>query len=100
MTSARTKDEDFQKVVEEGLGSIGRLRILRALASGKVVSQTKYSLERTTGLKPIAVRKHLETLVETGWVKEHDCNPKVYTLHPDNPKAKVLVNFFRNVGYI
>jgi len=96
----KTKDEGVQKVVEKGLGSIGRLRILRALAFGKVVSQTKYSLERKTGLKPIAVRKHLKILMETRWVKEHDYNPRVYTLNPDNPKAKVLVDFFKNVGYI
>jgi DNA-binding transcriptional ArsR family regulator len=96
----KTKEEDVQKVVEKGLGSIGRLRILRVLASGKVVSQTKYSLERKTGLKPIAVRKHLKILMETGWVKEHDYNPRVYTLNPDNPKTKVLVDFFKSVGYI
>ena len=99
----RTKSEDVQKAVEEGLGSIGRLRILRALASGsinRVVSQTKYSLERKTGLKPITVRKHLKILIGTGWVKELDYNPRVYTLNPDNPRAKVLVDFFKSVGYI
>ena len=96
----KTKDESVQKIVEKGLGSIGRLRILRALASGKVVSQTRYSLERKTGLKPIAVRKHLKILIETGWIKEHDYNPRVYTLNPDNPKAKFLMDFFKSTGYI
>jgi DNA-binding transcriptional ArsR family regulator len=92
--------EDIQRMVEEGLGSPGRLRILHVLASGEEQSQTKYGLERRTGLKPIDVRKHLKVLMETGWVKEHDFNPPVYTVNLDNPKAKLLVDFFEKIGYL
>ena len=94
------KDRDALKKIEEGLGSVGRLRILRVLASGEVASHTRYSLERATGLKPIDVRKHLRVLMDTGWVKEHDYGPPVYTLNPDNPKTKILVEFFEKVGYL
>ena len=94
------KDEDAQKMVEEGLGSVGRLRILRALASGETTSETKYSLERITSLKPVDVRKHLKVLIDTGWVKEHKYNPPVYTLNSDNPKTKFLIDFFKKIGYL
>jgi len=94
------RDEDVQKIVEEGLGSPSRLRILRILTSGEEQSQTKYGLERKTGLKPVDVRRHLKVLVETGWVKEHDYEPPFYTLNLDNPKAKLLVDFFKKIGYL
>lgn len=96
----RAKDRDDRKQIEEGLGSVGRLRILRILASGEAASHTRYGLERATGLKPVDVRKHLKVLIETGWVKEHDFNPPVYTLNPDNPKIKILVEFFEKIGYL
>ncbi len=100
MTYVSRRGEDTRRLVEEGLGSVGRLRILRALASGERASQTKYGLERVTGLKPVDVRKHLRVLIDTGWVKEHNYNPPVYTLNLDDPKARVLVDFFKEIGYL
>jgi hypothetical protein len=94
------KDDDAQRMVEEGLGSVGRLKILRVLAQGNAASETKYSLEKATGLKPIDVRKHLKVLVDTGWAKEYNYNPPVYTLNNENPKAKFLVEFFKGVDYL
>jgi len=95
-----TKDRVDGKQVEQGLGSIGRLRILRVLASGEAASHTKYGLERATGLKPVDVRKHLKVLVDTGWVKEYDYNPPVYTLNHDDPRSMFLVDFFKKIGYL
>ena len=94
------RDEGSQRMVEEGLGSVGRLRILRALATEEAASQTKYGLEQVTGLKPVDVRKHLKVLVDTGWVKEHNYNPPVYTLNSENPKTRFLVDFFKRVDYL
>ena len=94
------KDRDIRKLIEDGLGNTGRLKILRALASGETVSQTKYSLEKVTGLSPVYVRKHLKVLVDTGWVKEYDYNPQVYALNLDDPKVRFLVEFFKKVGYV
>ncbi|MDQ1281018.1 MAG: hypothetical protein QG670_2282 [Thermoproteota archaeon] len=94
------KDEDSQRIVEEGLGSVGRLKILRALAKGNAISETKYSLEKVTGLKPIDVRKHLKILIDTSWVREYDYNPPVYTLNKENPKVKLLMDFFKSVDYL
>jgi len=93
------RDDNVQRIVEEGLGSASRLRILSVLTSEGEPSQTKYGLEKRIGLKPIDVRKHLRVLVETGWVKEHDYDPPVYTLNLDNPKVLSLVDFFKKIGY-
>jgi hypothetical protein len=38
-------------------------------------SGTKYSLEKSTRLKPVDVRADLKTLVEIGWVKEYPYQP-------------------------
>ena len=94
------KDREVRRLIEEGLGNAGRLKILRAIASSEIPSQTKYGLERATGLNPAYVRRHLKVLVETGWVKEYPYTPQVYTINLDDPKARLLMDFFRKIGYI
>jgi len=94
-----TKNRDIEKIIE-GLGSVGRLKILRALASGETPSQTKYGLEKATGLTPVYIRRHLKILVNTGWVKEYNYNPQVYMLCLDDLKTRSLVEFFKKVGCI
>ena len=91
---------DIYKLVEDGLGSAGRLRILRFMASGETPSYTKYGLEQLTGLSPAYVRKHLKVLVETGWVKELNFGSTVYALNLDDLKVKLLVEYFRKIGYL
>ncbi len=60
------KPSEIREVVEMGLGSSGRLKILRVLASKEPASHTKYSLEKLTGLKAVDVRKHLKVLIDDG----------------------------------
>ncbi len=91
---------NIHKLVEDGLGSAGRLRILRFMASGETPSYTKYRLEQLTGLSPAYVRKHLKVLVETGWVKELNFGSTVYALNLDDFKVKLLVEYFRKIGYL
>ena len=94
------KPNGIREAVETGLGSSGRLKILRVLASKESASHTKYSLEKLTGLKSVDVRKHLKVLVEAGWVKEHAYNPQTYTLNADNPAIRALREFFEKTGYL
>lgn len=91
---------DIRKLVEEGLGSAGRLRILRIMASGETPTYTRYGLEKLSGLSPVYVRKHLKVLVETGWVKELNYASPVYALNLDDMKVKLLVDYFRQIGYL
>ena len=91
---------DITRRIEEGLGSATRLRILRILSSMEPLTQTKYSLERLTGLSPVYVRKHLAVLLKTGWIKELDFTPTVYTMNLDDTKVKLLLDFFKKTGYL
>jgi len=86
-------------LVEEVLGSTGRLKILRALAASGFPSYTRYGLEKATGLKPMAVRGHLRVLVELGLVKEFDLTPVVYQINCEKAFVASLVEFFRKTGY-
>ncbi|MBS7613936.1 hypothetical protein KEJ48_06840, partial [Candidatus Bathyarchaeota archaeon] len=72
---------DVWSEIEEGLGSIGKIRILRVLISKPEECFTKYVLERATGLRPKDVRKSLEALVKLGWVVENPCDPKTYRIN-------------------
>jgi hypothetical protein len=96
----KAEDRDARRLVEECLGSVGRLRILHVLASGKEPTQTKYGLGKATGLKPVDVRKNLKVLVEAGWVKEYDYGPATYAVNLDDPRVKAVVGFFKEIGYL
>ena len=95
-----SRKTDIYKLVEEGLGSVGRLRILRFMASGETPTFTRYALEKLTGLSPMYVRKHLKILIETGWVKELNYGSPVYALNLDDSKVSLLVDYFRKIGYL
>lgn len=83
--------------VEAGLGSPGRIRILRALLKKPGECFTKYALERLTGLKPVDIRRDLSVLVGLGWVKENPYDPKTYEINMDNEVVKVIADFFRRL---
>jgi len=87
-------------LVEEALGSLGRLKILRILAARGFPSYTRYGLEKATGLKPMAVRRHLKVLVELGLVKEFRLTPMVYQIDYEKAFITSLVEFFRETGYV
>lgn len=80
--------------LEEGLGSVGKIRMLRVLISKPEEHFTKYMLERATGLKPKDVKKSLEVLVELGWVVEDPCDPKTYRINLENERVKILAELF------
>jgi len=83
--------------VEVGLGSPGRIRILRIMVKRPGECFTKYALERLTGLKPIDVRRDLRVLVGLGWVKENPYNPRTYEANMDNEVVKIIADFFRKL---
>jgi len=89
-----------EEEMEEGLGSVGKLRILRVLAKNIDKSYTKYALEKQTGLKRINLRNNLRDLKSIGWVIECDHEPKKYKLNKDNCTLNSLLDFFRKARYI
>ncbi len=83
--------------IEAGLGSPGRLRILREMIKKSEEYFTKYALEKATGLKPIDVRKNLRILVKIGWVEETPYKPKTYRIKMENDAVKIIADLFRRV---
>lgn len=81
--------------IELGLGSVGRLRILRKMVEKPDEYFTKYSLERATGLKPIDVRRDLEVLLSLNWIKEYGYDPKRYRINVENEAVKIIAEFLR-----
>ena len=85
------------KDIETGLGSVGRMRILKEMIKRPNDFFTKYMLERKTGLKPVDVRSNLKVLVGLGWVKEYHYDPKTYRVNMENEAVKLIAEFFRKV---
>ncbi|MFQ6065395.1 MAG: hypothetical protein ACE5L6_07965 [Candidatus Bathyarchaeia archaeon] len=91
---------DVWKQIEAGLGSVGKIRIMRIMFEKPNQVFTKYGLEKDTGLKPVDVRSDLKTLIEIGWVKEHQYDPKTYEVNMENPVVKHLYDFFKRIRHI
>jgi len=97
------RDEDkisVYKKIEAGIGSKGKLRILKELSNNPGRLITKYALERKTGLKPVDVRADLKSLVEIGWVVEHDFRIKKYQLNIEDEIVRQTVEYFRKIRYL
>ena len=85
--------------IESGLGSIGKVKILKALAEENKMA-TIYLLHKKTGLKRDDIKSNLDDLVEIGWIKEAKYANTVYGLDTENEYVAGLVQFFKDVGYI
>ena len=94
------KELDRRKEIELGLGTEGKLRILRILLRSPEEAFTKYQLEKLTRLKPVDVRKALKVLVEIGWIQELPYNPKKYKINLENKVVQELGEFFEKINYL
>jgi Mn-dependent DtxR family transcriptional regulator len=88
--------------VEEVLGSRGRIRLLKALIeaqkSGCAASMSK--LKASTRLRGRSVQRHLEILLNRGWVEEiQTAEGRKYKLK-ENGKTEAIKRLFRELGYI
>lgn len=88
-----------KEAIESGLGSIGKVKILKALAEENKMA-TIYLLHKKTGLKRDDIKSNLDDLVEIGWVREAKYANTVYGLDRENEYVVRLVQFFRDVGYV
>ncbi|NAL77809.1 hypothetical protein [Nitrososphaera sp. AFS] len=88
-----------KEIVEIGLGSIGKIKLIKALSEADKMA-TVYSLHKKTNLKREDIKRNLSELVEIGWVKETKLANKMYRANKDNEYVNHLMIFFRAVGYI
>lgn len=90
---------DVKEVIEEGLGSIGKIKILRALVEENKMA-TIYLLHKKTGLKRDDIKNNLDDLIRIGWVKQAKYANVMYDLNNDNAYVARLVQFFKDTGYV
>jgi DNA-binding transcriptional ArsR family regulator len=86
--------------LEKALGSPGRVRILIEMARNPT-SLSVYRLRKLTGLRREDIKRHLQTLVESGVVKEVRAGPgRRYMLNRESPVFEPLLELFRASGSI
>jgi hypothetical protein len=90
---------NIKDIVEEGLGSIGKIKILRALSEEKKLV-TIYALHKKTHLKREDIKRNLAELVKIEWVLEQKIGNSVYSINRENNYVQKLVLFFYDIGYI
>jgi Fic family protein len=81
--------------IETGVGNPCRLRILRALMKSPNKPLTRHLLQKRTLLNPREVKKHLEALVDLGWLEEIPYKPKKYRINRQNEDVRRLADFLR-----
>jgi DNA-binding IclR family transcriptional regulator len=90
---------NVKDIVEQGLGSIGKIKILRALAEEKKLL-TVYGLHKKTHLKREDIKRNLADLVKIEWVVEQKISNSLYSINRENTYVQKLVLFFYEIGYI
>jgi Fic family protein len=90
---------DIKDIVEQGLGSLGKIKILRALSEEKKLV-TIYALHKKTHLKREDIKRNLAELVKIEWVIEQKIGNSVYSINRENKYIQKLVLFFYDIGYI
>ncbi len=89
----------IKNIVEVGLGSIGKIKILRALTEDKKLL-TVYGLQKKTHLKREDIKRNLAELVKIEWVIEQKISTSLYSINRENTYIQHLVLFFYKIGYI
>lgn len=90
---------NVKDIIEQGLGSIGKIKILRALAEEKKLL-TVYGLHKKTHLKREDIKRNLADLVKIEWVVEQKISNSLYSINRENTYVQKLVLFFYEIGYI
>lgn len=88
-----------KEIIEIGLGSIGKIKILKALAEENRLA-TIYVLHKKTHLKREDIKSNVLDLVKIGWVTQTKYANMMYGINRDNKYVSELIVFFNNVGYI
>jgi DNA-binding transcriptional ArsR family regulator len=89
---------ESKEIIETGLGSIGKVKIIRALAEENKLA-TIYLLHKKKRLKREDIKSNLNDLVKIGWVNQMKYANVMYGLNRENKYVNRLVEFFNEVGY-
>ena len=89
----------MDNTIEKGLGGLGKIKLIKALAEEDRL-MTIYSLHKKTHLKREDIKRNLNDLIEIEWVKEEKLANILYRLNRQNENVQHLLTFFKNVEYI
>jgi hypothetical protein len=90
---------DAKETIETGLGSIGKIKIIKALAEENKLA-TVYVLHKKTHLKRQDIKNNLDDLVKIGWITQSKYANMMYGINRDNRYVSRLIEFFNDTGYI
>ncbi|HKH85944.1 MAG TPA: hypothetical protein VKA40_05285 [Nitrososphaera sp.] len=88
-----------KQIIEIGLGSIGKVKIIKALAEDNKLA-TIYVLHKKTHLKREDIKNNISDLVKIGWVIQSKYANIMYGINRENKYVSELIKFFNDVGYI
>jgi predicted transcriptional regulator len=88
-----------KEVIEKGLGGLGKLKIIKALAEEDRM-MTVYGLHKKTHLKREDIKRNLKDLMEIGWVDEEKLGNVLYKINRQDGYVRHLISFFRDVEYL
>src|ERR671938_1858842 len=88
-----------KQMIETGLGSIGKIKIIKALAEENKLA-TVYVLHKKTHLKREDIKNNISDLVKIGWVTQSKYANIMYGINRDNKYVNELIEFFNDVGYM
>ena len=88
-----------KEIIEIGLGSIGKIKIMKALAEENKLA-TIYVLHKKTHLKREDIKNNMLDLLKIGWVIQSKYANVMYGINRDNKYVTELIHFFNNIGYI
>jgi Fe2+ or Zn2+ uptake regulation protein len=87
--------------VERGLGSVGKLKILRLLLEKPDHAFTRYAIGQKISNDPASIRSDLNTLVEINWVNEFKVQHlSKYSINLDKDVVRQLAIFFQELRHI
>ena len=88
-----------KEIIEIGLCSIGKVKIIKALAEESKLS-TIYVLHKKTHLKRKDIKNNLDDLVRICWVTQRKYANMMYGINRENKYVSRLIEFFNDVDYI
>lgn len=89
---------DPKEIVEIGIGSLGKIRIISALAEENKLA-TIYLLHKRTHLKREDIKNNLSDLVSIGWVCQSKYANLVYSINRDDPLVMRFIACLKEMGY-
>lgn len=90
---------DAKESVEVGIGSLGKIRIIKALSEESKLA-TIYLLHKKTRLKRDDIKNNLDDLVRIGWVRQNKYASVMYGINFDNKFVALFIGYLKEVGYL